>query len=126
MTVLTAMVFAKDLDAMRAFYADGLGLVVDAAASTPGYVVLTAAGIRLSLHALPDHVAARITIDDPPALRSDSAIKLLFSVADVAATSDRLAGLGAQMFETTTDDAADGADPEGNVFRIHAVEPSVA
>jgi hypothetical protein len=33
---------------------------------------------------------------------------------------ERLAGLGGSMFETTTDGAVDGADPEGNVFRIHA------
>jgi hypothetical protein len=42
--MLTAMVFAKDLDRMHTFYADGFGLAVDRAASSDGFVVLTPEG----------------------------------------------------------------------------------
>jgi catechol 2,3-dioxygenase-like lactoylglutathione lyase family enzyme len=124
--MLTGMMFAKDVEVMRRFYAEGLGLVEDTDATTDGFVVLTGPGTRIALHAVPAHIAARITIDDPPAPRSGSAIKLLFATVDVAATRDRLARLGAQMFETLTDDAVDGADPEGNVFRICAAGPGTA
>src|SRR5262245_4463878 len=112
------MVFARDLERMRAFYADGFGLVEDADASSDGFVVLAGPGARLALHRVPDHVAARMTIDDPPAVRSEAALKLLFATPDVAAARDRLAALGARMFEPGGDGSVDGADPEGNVFRI--------
>jgi hypothetical protein len=117
--MLTPMVFASDLGRMRSFYAEGFGLVEDSDASTDGFVVLTGPGTRLALHGLPDNVAARITIDDPPVVRSDTALKLLFATPDVAAARALLTGLGAQMFEPGGDGSVDGADPEGNVFRIY-------
>jgi predicted enzyme related to lactoylglutathione lyase len=116
--VLTTMIFAKDHDAMVAFYRSGFALHVDTAASSDGYTVLTGAMTRVSIHALPPHIAAGITIAEPPQPRSEGAVKLLFEVAAFEATCERLVGLGGQLFETTTDDASDGCDVEGNVFRV--------
>src|SRR5437899_941446 len=116
--MLTTMIFAKDHDAMVAFYAGGFGLEVVAAESSDGYTVLADDGVRLSIHAVPPDVAEGITITDPPQVRRDGVAKLLFGVADPGATRARLAGLGAQLLESSTDDAFDGCDVEGNVFRV--------
>jgi len=117
--MLTAMIFAKDLDRMTGFYRDGFDLSVDAAGSSDGYTVLVGDGVRMSLHALPDHIASKITISDPPALRTASAFKLLLGVADPPATLAHLERLGAQSFDTGDDDIWDLFDPEGNSLRIH-------
>lgn len=119
--MLMPMLFVKDLDAMATFYRDGFGLTDDAAASSPGYLVLSGEGTRLALHALPEAVAGRIAIADPPEPRSDTAIKLLFAVDDLPSTSTRLEALGAQLFDTGDDDAHDAIDLEGNVFRVSAI-----
>lgn len=116
--MLTTMIFVKDFDRMRRFYEEGFALRVDRSATTEGYVVLTGPDARLALHQIPDAVAARITIDDPPAARSEVAMKPLFSVADLTASKHKLASLGGQIFETAIDDAVDVIDPEGNVLGV--------
>jgi predicted enzyme related to lactoylglutathione lyase len=118
MQALTPMIFAKDLARMERFYRHGFDLEVALEESSEGYRVLSGDGIRMSLHAIPDHVAARIKITEPPAARSDTPIKLLFGVDDVASTRAHLEALGGQGFDTTTDDAADVLDPEGNVIQV--------
>ncbi len=119
--MLTTMIFAKDHDAMVGFYRDGFELRVDAAASSDGYTVLYADATKLSIHSIPPEIAEGITIASPPQPRSDSAVKLLFEVGDLDATLERLQDLGGQLFETTTDDACDGCDVEGNTFRVSSV-----
>jgi hypothetical protein len=119
--MLTTMIFAKDHGAMAAFYQRGFELRVDAAASSEGYTVLVDDASRLSIHAIPPDLAESITIAEPPETRSEGAVKLLFEVADLAPTCDRLVSLGGQLFATTTDDAFDGCDVEGNVFRVSSV-----
>jgi predicted enzyme related to lactoylglutathione lyase len=117
--MLTTMIFANDHDAMVAFYRAGFGLeTVDTPHSSDGYTVLAGADIRISIHLVPRDIAAQIPIADPPEPRSKTAMKLLFEVADVSATCDRLAGLGAQLFETNDEDAMDVCDVEGNVLRV--------
>jgi predicted enzyme related to lactoylglutathione lyase len=117
--MLTAMIFANDLERMTGFYRDGFDLSVDVAESMDGYTVLVGDGVRMSLHALPDHLTSTITVSDPPALRTRSALKLLFGVADPPATLSQLERLGAQSFDTGDDDVWDVFDPEGNSLRIH-------
>jgi predicted enzyme related to lactoylglutathione lyase len=116
--VLTPLLFVVDLDRMTRFYAAGFGLSATHEAAAPGYRVLTGADCRLELHAVPEHVARRIAITDPPEPRSAAAIKLVFTVDDVATRAAQLERLGADIFATSTDDAVDGVDPEGNIFRV--------
>jgi predicted enzyme related to lactoylglutathione lyase len=117
--MFTTMIFARDHDAMVAFYRAGFELAVVPEASSDGYTVLADGNARLSIHALPTEVAAGITVADPPEARSHGAVKLLFDVDDLAATCERLERLGGQLFDTATD-AKDGVDVEGNVFRVSA------
>jgi catechol 2,3-dioxygenase-like lactoylglutathione lyase family enzyme len=121
--VLTTMIFVKNFDAMTAFYRDGFGLSVQREESMDGYTVLAGDGIRLALHATPDHISRQIVIADPPEARSDTAIKPLFGVDDPGAVRTRLEGLGGQAFDTGDDDTWDVLDPEGNVLRIHLRSP---
>jgi catechol 2,3-dioxygenase-like lactoylglutathione lyase family enzyme len=112
------MIFAKDLDRMTAFYRDGLGLRLRPESVKPGWVEFDAGGAGLALHAIPDHIAATIDITVPPAAREDSATKLVFQTADVAAARAHLIAHGAMMFEMRGSGSCDGLDPEGNVFQI--------
>jgi len=117
--MLTTMILANDHDAMVTFYRSGFGLeAVDTPHSSDGYTVLAGDDIRISIHVVPPDIAAQIPIADPPVPRSRTAVKLLFEVPDVSAACDRLAGLGAQLFETDDEDAVDVCDVEGNVLRI--------
>jgi len=112
-----AMIFVKRMDLMTAFYRDGLGLKILPRKSEEGFVVFDAGGATLALHAIPGPIAKTIEISDPPVARSDTALKLVFQVADVDAARVHLARHGAIMFEPLGG-GCDGTDPEGNVFRI--------
>ena len=116
--MLTALIFAKDHDAMVAFYRTGFGLSVVEHVSSPGYTVLADGTTRLAIHAVPPEVAEGITITDPPAARPNSAVKLVFEVPEPATTCERLEHLGGQILGSGDDEARDALDIEGNVFRI--------
>lgn len=116
--MLTTMVFAKGLESMASFYREAFGLTIDESASEPGFIVLHGDRSRLALHEIPDHVASTIEITEPPAPRSGSPIKLIFSVADAAEQRARLVRLGSEIFETTVDDTFETTDPEGNLLRV--------
>lgn len=115
-----AMIFVKRIDLMTTFYRDGLGLKVLPRKSEEGFVVFDAGGATLALHAIPPAIAKTIEIADPPVTRSDTALKLIFEVPDVAAARTHLARHGAIMSEPTDWGGCNGADPEGNVFMIVA------
>jgi catechol 2,3-dioxygenase-like lactoylglutathione lyase family enzyme len=112
-----AMIFVKRMDLMTTFYRDGLGLKIQPKKSEEGFVVFDAGGVTLALHAIPGPIAKTIEIADPPVARSDTALKLVFEVADVEEARAHLARHGAIMFEPHPS-GCDGTDPEGNVFRI--------
>jgi predicted enzyme related to lactoylglutathione lyase len=114
MKLARAILFVEDLERMTAFYRDGLGLAVRR--EEPGWVELDG----VALHAIPDALAAGITIDDPPSPRADTPIKLVFAAPELAAARAQLAAAGAQMGEVREWGACDGVDPEGNVFQIVA------
>jgi len=113
-----AMVFAKDLPRMTAFYRDGVGLTLVADRSTADWSEFQAGGALFALHAIPPAIARDIEITDPPRARGDGALKLVFRVDDLAAARAHLAAHGAVMFEPWSPRACDGLDPEGNVFQI--------
>lgn|SRR5690349_7940972 len=113
------IVFVVDLDRMRRFYADGFGLAVTEQA--PGWIRFATGGAALALHAIPPEIARGIAITDPPAARTDTAIKFTFHVDDVDAARTTLAAHGAAMREVVRWGGrafCDGVDPEGNVFQI--------
>jgi predicted enzyme related to lactoylglutathione lyase len=118
MTLKMAMVFAKDVARMTAFYRDGLGLAVVPAESSEGWVVFDAGGARFALHAIPPAIASGIAIADPPLAREDTPIKLVFGVAELAAASDRVAKAGGTLLPARNPRSRDALDPEGNVIQL--------
>jgi predicted enzyme related to lactoylglutathione lyase len=118
MKLRTAMIFAKDINRMLAFYRDGLGLTIVPEQSGEGWVVFDAGGARLALHAIPPAIARDIDITEPPRERSETPIKLVFHTADMEAVSTRLASLGAKLFPPRVSGSRDVVDPEGNIFQL--------
>ena len=116
MQLATALIFAKDIDRLIAFYRDGLGLrLLD---RSSGWARFDAGGTSLALHAIPAEIAARIEMTDPPRARSDMPIKLVFETDNVTTALAHLEAHGAVMFEPRSETSCDGLDPEGNVFQI--------
>jgi len=118
MNLCRAILFVKDLERMTAFYRDGMGLRETHHSRQDGWVDLAAGGTNLALHAIPDELAARIVVADPPEARQQTPIKLVFQASDVAAARAHLISHGAVMFEPRASGECDGLDPEGNVFQI--------
>jgi len=118
MEMIRAIIFAKDLKRMTAFYRDGLGLRVVTEDPASGWVELDAGGVSLALHGIPPEIAATIDVTDPPRPRGDTPIKLVFRPPDPDAARARLTALGAVMSEPRPWGACDGLDPEGNVFQL--------
>jgi len=118
MELRQAMIFAKDMDRMVAFYRDGLGLRLIPETHQDGWAEFDAGGCRLALRATPAAIAATIEIASPPRRRSNTPLKLVFQTADVEAARTHLLSQGAVMSEVSGRGDCDGLDPEGNVFQI--------
>ncbi len=113
------MVFVKDFPRMRAFYSEMLGRQPLNTEWTDKWAHFDAGGTGFDLHAIPAEMAAGIQIASPPKSREQTATKLLFEVADVAAERARMEAMGIQMLQRPWGEL-DGVDPEGNVFGIRA------
>jgi catechol 2,3-dioxygenase-like lactoylglutathione lyase family enzyme len=121
MKLAVAILFARDVAKLRAFYEGVLGLAVVDETPDGDWVRLDAGGAGLALHAIPKSIAKNITIADPPKPRADAPLKLAFHADDPGEERKRLLALGVTMREVKRfGDVAfcDGVDPEGNVFQI--------
>ena len=118
MKLQRAILFAKDMKRMTAFYRDALGLRPLPEKSSEGWVEFEAGGAGLALHAIPDQIAQGIEILNPPRAREETPIKLVFQVDDLEAARAHLTAQGATMFKPRARSSCDGVDPEGNVFQI--------
>lgn len=117
----SVMLFAKDVPRLADFYCAVLGLEARTT-SEPGFLELCAGAESIvALHALPDEVAARVTIADPPAARGDIAVKPRFRVADLEAVRAAVLTQGARAEAIWSWEGrrfCDCVDPEGNVFQL--------
>ena len=126
MPALDAVLYAKDLAAMSRFYAAVLGR---SPVHTDATIAVHMIGdSRLTLHAIPAHIAETFTIAVPPELREEAAIKLTISVASIAMARTAAGAHGGGCFASDREWAyqgsrfVDGWDPEGNVVQF--AEPS--
>jgi len=117
-----AVVYAKELERMVAFYA-ALGLEVEE--KLPGdYAVLTAPQAELSLVQIPEPIASRIEISDPAQIRERTPIKLAFVVPsidralDAAESKGGRVHAGSKRWEFRGYRIQDAVDPEGNVYQL--------
>lgn len=117
-----AVLYAKDLPKVGNFYANVAGLQVTHEESD--HVVLESDTFQLVVVAIPGKHAASIHITEPPQRRENTAVKLVFPVASIAATR-RLAQLHGGQLNTPSREwmfqdsrVCDGHDPEGNVVQF--------
>ena len=123
-----AVLFAKDMHRIARFYEKVLGLAVAHVGSD--IVVLESAQSQLIVHAIPERIAASITISEPPRIREASSLKLVFPVASIDHARDEASAAGGGLkpksreFEARGFRACDGHDPEGNVFQVRIAASS--
>ena len=115
-----AVIYAKDLSRLAAFYRDLMQAT--ALHEQPDHVVLQSADLQLIIHAIPPHIASSITIESPPEPREEQAIKLFFTAPSLDwARATARAGGGAVTGEPWTGpgfQACNAIDPEGNILQI--------
>ncbi len=122
-----AVLYAKDLHGLRAFYEAAFGLTAHAAATD--HVVLESATFQLTLVRIPAAVAADIHIDVPPRRREQVPVKLVFGIADIALARQQWPALGAAVdapereWDFAGTRVCDAVDPEGNVLQLRSAGP---
>lgn len=118
-----ALIYAKDLARLSAFYQDVLALVVRHADAQ--HHVLESAEVQLIVHAIPPVVADTFEITSPPVLREEAAIKLYFTVPSLAAARTCARGHGGDVFEEEWEGPGfrvrNAHDPEGNILQLREV-----
>ena len=106
LSIRRIIIFTRQIDAMAAFYRDGLAL--RQIANEPGWKEFAAGGCNIALHRGSSEVGTR-----PP--------KMAFYSDDVPATRDALVRRGASMGKVKSGsglDLCEGRDPDGNPFQI--------
>ena len=117
-----AVLFARDLALVREFYQAVLSL--DAERVEEDHVVIASPKLQLVIHRIPGDIAATIQIDSPPRPRTETAIKLVLEVANLAAARDLARRHGGELsapereWEYQGARVCDGTDPEGNVVQF--------
>jgi predicted enzyme related to lactoylglutathione lyase len=117
-----AVVYAKDLARVSAFYASVPGFTVTHA--EPDHVVLESPALQLVIVAIPEHIAATIEVADPPVRRADTPIKLVFTVTSIEELRATASARGGQLDTPEREwqfqgyRVCDGHDPEGNVVQF--------
>ena len=120
-----AVIYAKDLDRMVAFYSK-LGLAVDEFARGDYAVLMGGRESELSIVQIPERIAAQIKLSEPPQARETTPIKLVFfvrSIDDALAAAGPLGGRvkeGSTRWQFRGHAVQDAVDPEGNVFQLRA------
>lgn len=119
---LGAVVYAKDLDRMVAFYEGALVLEVEQA--NVGFALLRCGDNVVTIVQAPPHVAATFEVADPPERREDNPVKLSFAVPSIDAVRLAAAELGGIIDPPGSEwtfgsvRVCDGHDPEGNVVQV--------
>jgi predicted enzyme related to lactoylglutathione lyase len=119
---VSAVLFAKNLKSVAAFYQEALGMKVTS--SDEYHSVLDCRGFKLVVHQIPKEIANNITIDRPPKRRISGAIRLDYPVKNIEDSRK-----AARSFGGDIDDAPPpwangnanfyfGYDPEGNQFGV--------
>jgi len=121
-----AVVYARNIARVSAFYA-GI-LEMEETHRESDHIVLESPTFQLVVVAIPEHIAASIELADPPTRRTDTPIKLVFTVANIGIARSKARLLGGELnppereWQFQEFRVCDGHDPEGNVvqFREHA------
>jgi predicted enzyme related to lactoylglutathione lyase len=121
--VAAAVVYVKDLPRMRTFYEKCFSLAA-AAPANDEFCVLTSVDWELSLVAVPEAVAVKLVVSDPPERRTETPLKLAFDVGSIEELRPILMVHGGQpgpaesAWEFRGHWYLDCLDPEGNVVQL--------
>lgn len=117
-----AVLYARDLGRVQAFYREVIGFEVSHVESD--HVVLDSPGFQLVVLQIPPAIAESIEMARPPKRRTDTAIKLVFPVNDIAAARTAAGLHGGELNPAEREwtfqgcCVCDGCDPEGNVLQV--------
>jgi hypothetical protein len=117
-----AVLYAKEVAKLSAFYVETAGLAVTR--TEADHTVLESPVFQLVLLAIPAKLAATIEVASPPVLRENTPIKLVFPVASLQAARAAAARLGGGLkpaereWKFQTIRVCDGHDPEGNIVQF--------
>jgi len=117
-----AVLYAKDVTRVAAFYSTVLGL--ETAGHDDQHILLESPGFQLVVLRIPDRIASDIEIATPPVRRATAAVKLVFFVPHLADVRASVAAGGGVMNPRDSEWSfdgfivCDGLDPEGNVIQF--------
>ncbi len=119
-----AVLYAKNVPALREFYQNLLALSSDAVRVATDHVALNLPSFQLVLVEVPPQIAASIIIKNPPIARSDVPVKLAFAVKSIAESRAVAARFGGEVWAEQREWDFDGVrvcdarDPEGNIIQL--------
>jgi predicted enzyme related to lactoylglutathione lyase len=119
-----AVLYAKDVELVRAFYQDVLGL--EAVDVKSDHVVLETPAFQLVILKIPKALASSVNVENPPRRRTDTPIKLVFPIPSISEARVRAISRGGEFNPPEREwdfqgcRVCDGLDPEGNVVQVRA------
>lgn len=117
-----AVLYAKDIGRVAEFYRQVAGM--EKVEVDGDYFVLEAPGFQLTVVAIPRHLADTIALTSPPTRRGETALKLMFPVASLAAAREAAFRFGGELNPAEREwtfwrqRICDGCDPEGNMLQL--------
>jgi len=118
-----AVVYCLDEHRVAAFYA-ALGGLAEVESADGDFVTLESEHLQVSFVRVPAHVAAAYPLADPVERRSDTPVKLVLPVPDLAAARATAPALGGSVdpverqWDWRGGRHVDAVDPEGNVVSL--------
>jgi predicted enzyme related to lactoylglutathione lyase len=89
--------------------------------------VLASPDLQLVIHAIPEPIAASITVTKPPVRRENAAIKFFHTVPSIEQARAEASALGGEVFAERYAGpgfvVCNAMDPEGNVFQVRESAP---
>jgi predicted enzyme related to lactoylglutathione lyase len=119
--MVSAVSFAKDHRRVSNFYIQVFSARVTR--EDLEHADLACDGFRLVVQRIPDAIAKAVVLTDPPRRRENAALRLDFTIGDIARSRSDARSLGGAIDDQPPPWAAGvafylGYDPEGNVFGI--------
>ncbi len=118
-----AVLYAKNLERLVAFYA-ALGNDVVVERESDFAIIQAHDNTELIILQTPEHVSAQIEITNPPVVRSETPLKLIFTVSSIEQALESVFKRGgallaeASQWKFRSDLVQDIVDPEGNVVQL--------
>jgi len=117
-----AVIYARDIIRIAKFYREILGFAEKY--NGKDHILLEIPGFQLVVHSIPPDIAETIEITDPPQLREESAVKLVFYIPSIHAIRQASINLGGGLnppemeWQFAGNNVCDGYDPEGNMIQV--------